>query len=636
MNNKEVYINGILCDIDEGKSPIQLVYSINDLAELKDRQAYSTNTFKMPMTATNIAACGIPNDASLIQTQPYRRNTAKIVQNGIEVLTNGVALITKTDQDIEVQILSGLIGFFDRLGEKNIRDLDLSEYDHVWSLANVAGSQDNTEGYIYPVIDYGGLSETDRRCDVRQLRPAVFRKTILEKIISEAGYVASGSYASYEKYYNSLIPFANDNLKHSSGYEDILKGYNASARKTQPQGFNFGGNSIYQEVFFEDDASTDPHGLWDGRFYTASVKLKLRIVYTFTITQVWTQAFGSHEEVHNVVQLSSAGGAWINIGAFSTLSSKKYIQETFPDQLIDITININPGDRIRIAITKDVDTGFATIATGASVSFNPVYEEVVYGSDIQLSATLPDITQKNFFKEFLQNFGLIVIPDNYIESLLLINMEDVYANKPIADDISDRLINSSDDISYSLPGYGINNYGKYKDDDAVPDELGQGIMVFDNLTLADSVTLFTSVFAATVSVNKLGGLVVPQIKKIEDIAASADFKIKTQPRILLDRKINSPFEFYDGSASSLVNMVSIPTFDGLDYQSLFDENYPEVKRMLYRPFAATKKMLVKETDIANINWTIPVYDRKSASYYYKNKIAYIQGDISTISLIKLP
>lgn len=636
MNNKEVYINDILLDLDEDNNPIRLIYAINDLAELKDRQAYSTNTFKIPNTQKNKIACGIPDNAQLIQTQPYRKNTAKIVQNGIEILTNGTAIITSSGEDIQVQVLSGLIGFFDIIADKKISDLDLSEYDHTWNLTNVAASQSNTDGYVYPVIDYGSLSNDSRRADVRQLRPATFRKTIIEKIVSEAGYTISGNPLSYDKYVRSLIPFSNDKFSHSKAYAELISGLKVSARKTINQQIDSG--TLEQLIILQDDATTDPGNAWDGYVYTSPNNFKATVTFKYSIDQRWTVPVGgSTPETYMFIDYNSGSG-FNNIAQNVTTCSQRLVLESFNDQVITVEINFKSGDQIRIRDLQQPATNRmqSVVKAGAELTITPISEDVIYGSSVQLSATLPDITQKNFFKDFLQNFGLIVIPNNYTKELLLINMEDVYGNKPIALDITEKIIDSPDDISYSFDGYGINNYGKYKDDDAVPDGTGDGVIVLDNLTLNDNVTLFTSIFAASVSNIKMGGVRVCEIKKISDPDKSLDFSIKTQPRILLNNYLSGQFILTDGANSNTVNLVSVPLFDGLSYADLFNENYPEIKRMLYRPFLVNKKILLKEIDIANIDWRIPVYDAKSASYYYKNQISYIQGNVSEISLIRMP
>lgn len=637
MNTKEIYINGSLLELDEENNPIQLVYSINDLAELKDRQAYSTNTFKVPKTIPNLLACGFPDDATLIQQQPYRKNTAKIVQNGIEILPNAIAIIDATDANINIQILSGLIGFFDSLGDKKISDLDLSAYDHIWNLTTVANSQTNTEGYIYPVIDYGGLSKDSRLADVRQLRPATFRKTIIEKIVSEAGYSLIGNALTYEKYLKTLVAFTNDKFTHGKSYEDFLNTYLTSARKTTQQFID--SNNKSKLVLFQDDFVTDQYNQWVSNIFTSQKVMKVKISVKYNIVQTKLTNLGGNPEFRISIQKYNPSTGLYPIVAFNTTTSTVAQQtDYFNDQQVVFEDDIVPGDKFIVWADLLGDAlGQATLQPGASVTFEPISTDVTYGSDVQLSATLPDISQKNFFKDFLQNFGLIAIPNPNKKEILLINMEEVYNNKPIAEDITDKLINEPDKINYSLNGYGINNYGKYKEDDAVADGLGDGLIVLDNQTLDDNVTLFTSVFSASQTVAKQG-LLITEIKKIENIEESSEFKVKTQPRILLDAKASTPYSFTDNPGVTLVGVesISLPLFAGLEYSQLFEENYPEIERMLYRPFVLDKPILLKEIDVANINWSIPVYDKKTASYYYKNSIKYIQNGISSISLVRMP
>jgi len=632
MNTKEVYLNDILLDLDEANNPIRLIYAVNDLGELKDRQAYSTNTFKLPNTQNNRKACGLPDIAQLIGVEPYRNNRAKIVQNGIEIMANGIGIITASGANIQLQILSGLIGFFDLLADKKISDLDLSDYDHVWNLATVANSQSNTEGFIYPIIDYGSLSDTERKAKAEQLRPATFRKTILERIVSETGYTISGLPLSYPKYLTSLIPFTNDKFTHGKAYSDLLAQYKTSARNTA--NFVIDSGQLNNTIQLNDDAATDPYNSWSGTQFVAPITARYRISFKYTLEAAKITAFGSTPELFTSIKVNGTDQA----GNMNTVMLAPGDIQVFENQELTIEIGLQSGDVVLINALQQPATNrlYAFYRAGAEFKADVIVEDVIYGSEVQLEATLPDITQKNFFKEFLQNFGLIVIPNNYNKELLLINMEEVYANKPNAQDITSKLIDTEDEITYSFNGYGINNYGKYKEDDAVPDGTGDGVIVLDNLTLTDNVTLFTSVFAASVSVNKLGGVEVSEIKKIEDSTVSLDFKTKTQPRILLNRIVNGQFLIEDQFGSTVVNSVSVPLFTGLSYSELFTDNYPEIKRMLFRPFLVSKTILLKEIDIANIDWRIPVYDAKSASYYYKNQISYIQGNVSEISLIRMP
>ena len=636
MNNKEVYINGRLVDLDEAKSPIRLTYSVNNLGELKDRQAYSTNSFKLPPTQNNIDICGYPNNPEIIGLQPYRKNTAKIVQNGIEILVDGIAIITSSSiTDINVQILSGLKGFFDTLGEKKLKDLDLSEWDHIWELETVALSQENTEGYIYPVIDYGGLSDTEKRADTRQLRPATFRKTIIEQMAIDAGYTISGSYSAYQKYIDSIVPFTNDKFEHSEEFINQPNTFSSVARSVNGQQML---NDFRDGTFvFTDYSTTDPGNNWDGDEYTAPITLKVKAKLSYSI-RIRDQYKGGAVPSITIRLQKYNGSTWNTFAENTHIAQGEFTDHDYLDQVIENSIDLSTGNKIRVVWHSEpaTDRVYGLLFPNAiiDIKYEPV--EVLYEQEVQLAATLPDITQKNFFKDFLQQFGLIVIPDNYNKSLLLINMEDVYNNKPNAYDISDKLFNSVDNNSFSLDNYGIRNLAKYKDDDNVVDGLGDGVFYLDNQTLEDEATVIDSIFSATENINKMGGIQVAVIKKIEDVEVSSEFKIKTQPRILLNSLLNTDFTFFDATGTQTAFTISVPKFDGLSYERLIDENYGEIIRMLYRPYLVTKEILLSETDIANIDWSIPVYDKKTASYYYKNQITYQQGSLSTISLIRMP
>lgn len=635
MNNKEVYINDRLVDLDEGKSPIRLTYAVNDLAELKDRQAYSTNSFKLPLTQNNLDICGFPLDAPIVGLQPYRKNTGKVVQGGIEVLVNGIAIITGASDSIQVQVLSGLKGFFDTIADKKLKELNLDAYDHVWNLATVANSQLNTDGFIYPVIDYGGLSTTVREADVRQLRPSVFRKTLIEQIAIDAGYSISGSYSAYQKYIDSLVAFSNDKFEHGDGYAEELATYETKARNTSQ--YVVDENVREHVIPLNDYATTNPYGQWDGDEFTSAIAMRVNVKYKYDIWQIDIFVGGSTVNTQMIIQ-KLIGGVWSEMASNVTMQTKPFGQiEYFYNQEVNVVIDLLPGDKIRILDRQNPssDRMGSAILAGSLLTITPVAQDVIYGSEVQLAATLPDISQKNFFKDFLQQFGLIVIPDNYNKSLLLINMEDVYNNKPNAEDITDKLFNSIDDVTFALDNYGVNNIAKYKEDDNVDDGFGNGVMVLDNLTLENEVTIIESVFAATQSVIKMGGVEVAEIKKIEDITVSSEFKVKTQPRILLNAILNTGFRFFDNVAEQLVTAISLPTFTGLSYADLLNDNYVELARMLYRPYQVNKQILLSEVDIANIDWRIPVYDGKTASYYYKNQITYQQGQVSTISLIRM-
>lgn len=635
---KEVYINDQLIDLLEQDNPIGLTYTVNNLAELKDRQAYSTNSFKLPLTQRNRIACGLPDNANFTGLPPYRKNTAKIVQNGIEVITNGIALINQARNEIEVQILSGIIGFFDLIDGKYISDIDLSDFEHNWTLTEVIDSQDNTSGYVWPVIDYGALPTNSKIVDVRQLRPATFRHTLIERIISEAGYTFEGAVTSDERYLKSLLAFSNDKFLHGQSFIDASNNISSAARNNISQDLL---NDFRDFVInFQDSAGTDPGSNWNGTEYTAPdiVKVKASLAYDFEIRD---QFKGGSTPTISIQIEAFKSGSWQIVAQNVHLAQGEFVTYIYEDQKLEADIDLLAGEKIRITAHSEPATQrvYGLFMVGSSIDIVYIPQEVIFGQSVQLEATLPKITQKDFFKDFLQMFGLIVVPDNYRKHLKLVNMQEIYENKYRALDWTDKFIDQTPQIDYSFGEYGINNYGNFKSDENVVQDTGQGNLILDNLTLDANVDLFRSVFAASNSAIRLQGVQIALITKIEDDTLL--FKTKTEPRILMDLKLNSALTFTDDTTDTIVDTVSTPYFQssglpGLGYDELFEENYPEIKRMLYRPFVVNRAALLKESDVANIDWTLPIYDKLTASYYYRNAINnFIEGEICFVSLVKM-
>lgn len=642
---KEIYINDQLVDLLEADNPVALTYAVNNLAELKDRQAYSTNNFKLPLSQRNRIACGLPDTPAFIGLPPYRKNTAKIVQNGIEILTNGIGLITETKKDISLQILSGIIGFFDLIEGRNIRDIDLSDFEHTWDLATVVASQPNTEGYIYPIIDYGSLSETDREINVRQLRPATFRHTLIERIISEAGYTFDGVVTSDERYLKSMLAFSNDRFTHGASFIDQAQRYKASAFVPSDD-FYSSSDGPTGALRFPANV-TDPTGSYNpaNSNYTSQAILRVRVTLTFDI-QVRDIFHGGATPSFNI-QIQKNG---VTEKEKSYAAPTEFTNYYYPNQVVTVDMDMQVGDIIvpTFEMHPAANRINAVISQGAKIDIKIIAaDELVYGQDVQLESTLPDISQKDFFKDFLQMFGLMVIPNNYTKHLKLVNMQEIYENRYRALDWTDRFIDDELQIDYSFGEYGVNNYGRYREDKSVVKDTGIGNLLLDNQTLTQNVDLFTSVFAASNSALKLEDLPTAQIIKIKQpipdpiVDGSLDFTENTEPRILMDRKKVVTIIFTDGDLNESAFTVSLPYFQefglpGLGYDELFTDNYPEIKRMLYRPVVEKRAALLKEADVANIDWTLPVYDKLTASYYYRNQIGdFIEGEICFVSLIKM-
>lgn len=644
----ELYINGLPIALEARDNPIALSFAVNNLAELKDRQAYSTNNFKIPNTAENRIACGFPGDSNIIGIQPYRKNIAKIVQNGIEIVPNGIAVITGSDEFISVQVLSGIIGFFDTIDGKDISDLDLSQYEHQWELFVVHNSQSRTSGYIYPVIDYGAVPEEGNVINVKQMRPATFLHTIIDKIITEAGYTYSGDIFSDPQYLKEIIPFTNDKFTHGKSFEqsgsnnDVLaKGAtNFSTSYQAPKD----SNEVQDVLSFANDSAGDPGGHWDGQNYTATEVIKVQVTVKMSFSAAIYRLGGEPALIFHLQRSSESGWDNISSALVSWPGDSEY--RNYTDFTLEATVDLNAGQSLRVGLAASLESlsiASINIPPGSIISVKEIRQDVVYGQMIQLEATLPSISQKNIMKDFMQRKGLTCIPDRTRKHVDFVNLSVLYRNKYKAKDWTSKFTADKPSISYVFQGYGVENVGKFKDDEGVGDDLGSGVLTLDNRTLNQTVEVFTSVFAASESVSKLNGITVTEIKKIDKPEdPEKKFSVKTEPRILVNRNIQSAIGITDGNTTITAPERSVPYFsmsgeEGLGYDEVFEKYYQEVKRMLFRPFIVKRKATLSEQDISELDFTIPIFDGMTNDYYYLNEINdYIEGRACEVSLIKLP
>ena len=156
-----------------------------------------------------------------------------------------------------------------KIGNKLLEDLDLSDYDHQNSRANIIASWSDypeVKKYVYPFVDYGMsyyglegycLQEYDdldgRGLLGHDLFPAMGTKYLLDKIITEAGYTYTSSFLDSDEFKKLIIPYSND-INELDGNEGIVFGCSAGdINPFQLFGWKRGGGTLYwQSPFYNE------------------------------------------------------------------------------------------------------------------------------------------------------------------------------------------------------------------------------------------------------------------------------------------------------------------------------------------------------------------------------------------------
>jgi hypothetical protein len=686
MNHLQLFINDQPVDLDDD-SPIALTFQINNLAEVKNQQGNTSNQFKLPLTQRNRQILGFPDDVAFTNNLPYENYKAKVVQDGLEIIPYGIAVLNGVEQEsAAITILSGNVDFFDALdvkiydmGDDNTtigKQKAFNKFNHTWDVDTVALSQQKTEGWIWPVVDYGKIATdftNNPEIDVRFMRPGFFLKTAIELFVRSAGYrIHPDSFLQKQPLYNKLIvQFANDNFEHGIN-EQMQAGANGvnallGSRLEVPH-LTVSQNTQGTVRFANVQTNNGSYNSGTGR-YTATAITKLTI--TLKIPSLYfygklSKDYGSSVDIGIMyTDPIAANGEVILVQQGFDLSDdikfephanlfKGFAYRDYNDAIVlSYETDIPIGGQLRVFYTFKGYTGsrFA-IPANSELTIKTDNEQVLYGQSIQCERILPDLTQKDLLKDTLQRFGIICQTDNTTRMVNFASFKDIVGNIPIAKNWSKKCLDQGKAISFQLGGYAQVNYMKYKEDEAIlPKGLGNGQINVADKTLPANAEMFESQFAPTLNRPYLGGSIA-QIRKVDttDDPEAVDFTISTQPRLLVDKKLNllnlgKQVTFTDGNSAknkTINDVISVPYFyregepDSLLWEDLRKKYYPELEKILKQTKKVERYFMLSPRDILELDLLIPVYLEQDSAYYYINKIdSWRKGQPVKVELVKL-
>ena len=203
----DIYINEKLLQLNSNKG-IGLTFQIGSILNPGNRAGNLSNKFSVPKTRQNTEILENLSNINSATNIPYQRNTGKIVQDGIEIFPDGFAIIDSTSKDYEITIYSGNVSFFDLIKGANINELDWTDLAEDWTVSNVIAAFNNTDGFIYPIIDWGdGVQLLDNTTlqNSNALIPVLFMKEVLTRIAASVGYEIKGTFPDFEQWGRLLL-----------------------------------------------------------------------------------------------------------------------------------------------------------------------------------------------------------------------------------------------------------------------------------------------------------------------------------------------------------------------------------------------------------------------------------------------
>lgn len=314
MNNYKIiaYKNGGV-ELDTiGDQDISLNYQIDDILDVSKRNTAFSKTIKLPGTPVNNKFFKQIFDVNIdsIYFNPVKRIPVVIrigtndVMQGFMQLMN--VILNNGQITYEISIAGSLKNILSTISDYYLSALDLSDYNHTRNQSNIVSSWDYNvykqgtltsfggpgEGYVYPYIINGNSTGIWNQIYVYDMFPAIYIKTIIDRIFKFAGYTYTSKFFESDYFKMLVMPFNGDKLQlteeqveqrtvragitgtatepitpyrqnNTSWYYSYMDNYSLGS------GFNRESGTVTDSG--SDLTFTDDLGQWNGSIYTCSI-----------------------------------------------------------------------------------------------------------------------------------------------------------------------------------------------------------------------------------------------------------------------------------------------------------------------------------------------------------------------------
>lgn len=447
----EIYIDGIFMDTDDKVGKIAVTYQNFVFLSLDRIRANYTNRISLPLTTNNRLKLDQMAPLSAISTVPYTNHSIRIVQAGIEIIPSGVCQITGVQDRIEIDVQSGIKGFFDALEGFYLNDLDLSAYNGNWGRSEREAVRSTTSGLICPVVETGESILVDAGAytkyyatasdDVHsKFTPFFYYHTLISMIATFTGFTFSGSIFSEANHYLKMI------LACGHQYDDkFINDHKVIIKTTTSQ------STVVTTLINFETLVIDLPGYYNSTddnivVQNSDTALDFMPVQLNLTVAGWNGVNANNDRVeilkngslliqNNPTFLTQTGA----VRTFVTIKTSVKNGDIFEARIVS-------GTGSNVGITSAVLSFgvFLSSETGDALApLNSSYPQYYYFNNL-----LPRIALKDFIKDFMKMFGLVCSEENNIITFKTI--EEVLTGLPTTSELLKENKKRKININYAL------------------------------------------------------------------------------------------------------------------------------------------------------------------------------------------
>lgn len=572
---QEIEIKGV--DIAQTKQA-------NDIASVETRQTNYTNSFSIPRTAKNIRTLSdlgiIGNDSNV----PYQKNEAYLYADSGECLVyKGWAVFSDTTDNFKCNIYDGNLEIYKAIENKTLADLDLTDLQHSKTLAEVTSTFDDSKPYKYILADYNGKALYDtNKINIDYLIPSVKASWLIEAIELYTGFNLNGSYRTNPDFTNLYLTYP--------------KGTPADLSTT---------------LIF--DYTTLPLVIGNGLIQIDPITFE-------AVEQISIKA------IVNDSLTFTQNGDLVQHRSFPTVNGIR----TFDDVIV-----LNTGDILSVSFEV---YGIYDLQVGECwIEQIQLYDSL----NIDFIDELKGLTIRDFLNEIVWRFGLTLFKNKY-ENVYNLKTVAERTNQTNAIDWTDKFHEDNGE-KYIFGNYAQQNYFRYKYNDQNA-SYNDGSFLVNNQNLEDKKTVIQSkTFSPELSLSEVLGF-TSKIYKLWDKTPKDDgtttYK-ELSNRFYFIRSVNKSFESLAIGSESLTTNTTVTTapvesFKGLNFQEIIIKNYSEMELLLDKSIVKNVSLKLKETDIVDLDLSIPYYFKQLGGSFILNKVSnYLPNKKTSCELVRI-
>lgn len=622
----KLYLGDTLCDMDDDEV-VPINKQVNDIAEMQDRQSDFTAQFRIRKTRAMRGLFELSGEVGVDTNFPYENQACKLIQDNIEVITNGrLVLDMVDDQYYHVSILSGNLNFFKLIEGLKITDLTLASTNHTWNVATMVGTHAADLSYVYPLLepsDDAGISTLSDDGDTVDLYggwiwPFINVKTIWDEIFANQQFTCEGDILTNDIFLKLFMPITSRSVTklHTDKY-------------------------LYSVYWGGDHATAvnDLLAFTDAKLINGTENFRLGYYYcAFSATYKLAVTVIFQGFVTPVLEVYKNGGYQ---GAMTVTNPPAMITANYEYELAALA-----GDHLEILINGVYR--FFYYAERIIQITNPL---IAYSSIVTPAVHLPALSQTEFIKMICNMFALIPDVTPRDRKIKFWNYSDLYDNIPLARDWSQYLSERDDEVEFKFGDYAQDNYLKYAESDDVVKDTGKGSMQIADETLpeekdvvdlpvstCDEVTILNNIFSINVSRIAFNifnpdtsaydpeKTIDPRIVYIDHTASVAS---PLYEKTLGLRATVAPGGEVDVTSPKKASSIEV-SMSNLIY------NYSGLSRLLTKTNIRRAKFNLPAFEVSGLKHYIPIYVSQYKAYFYVNKISnYVAGQLNTVDLIQL-